>query len=146
VTGFCVVKCAAEDSCPFLIRCTLNEEGSFTVTKHHAQHTCLGAARVAKRAENTQRWLLLKIPEVIAIDGKTTPKQIVDNLRMNFGVDVNEKAMLLKKDTTSQREESQRLPAYIDELREANPVAHLKLNLVKVRICYFTVSKNILQG
>jgi hypothetical protein len=59
----------------------------------------------------------------------------VDNLRLKFGVDVNErstrraKAMLLKTDTTSQREEYHRLPAYIDELREANPGAHLKLNL-----------------
>jgi hypothetical protein len=78
---------------------------------------------------------LRKVPEVIAIDGKMTPKQIVDNLRLKFGVDVNEKAArrakatLLKKDTTSQREEYHRLPAYIDELREANPGAHLKLNL-----------------
>jgi hypothetical protein len=64
-----------------------------------------------------------------------TPKQIVDNLRLKFGVDVNEKtawrakATLPKKDTTSQREEYHRLPAYIDELQEANPGAHLKLNL-----------------
>jgi hypothetical protein len=39
------------------------------------------------------------------------------------------KATLLKKDTTSQREEYHRLPAYIDELQEANPGTHLKLNL-----------------
>jgi hypothetical protein len=82
-----------------------------------------------------QRWLLRKVPEVIAIDGKMTPKQIVDNLRLKFRVDVNEKtawrakATLLKKDTTSQREEYHRLPAYIDELQDANPGAHLKLNL-----------------
>jgi hypothetical protein len=30
---------------------------------------------------------------MIAIDGKMTPKQIVDNLRLKFGVDVNEKAV-----------------------------------------------------
>jgi hypothetical protein len=66
------------------------------------------------------------VPEVIAIDCKMTPKQIVDNLRLQFGVDVNEnaarraKATLLKKDTTSQREKCNRLPAAIDELQEAN--------------------------
>jgi len=48
-------------------------------------------------------------------------------------IDVNEKATrrakaTLLKDTTSQREEYYRLPAYIDELRGANPGAHLKLN------------------
>jgi hypothetical protein len=43
---------------------------------------------------------------MIAIDGKVTPKQIVGNLRLKFGVDVNKKAArrvkatLLKTDTT----------------------------------------------
>jgi hypothetical protein len=36
---------------------------------------------------------LRKVPEVIAIDGKMTPKQIVDNLRLKLGVDVNAKAV-----------------------------------------------------
>jgi hypothetical protein len=96
--------------------CTLSEEGFFAVTKLHAQHTCVGAARVARSVENTQRWLLLKIPEVIAIDGKMTPKQIVDNLRLKFGVDVNEKAA---RRTAHHNERS--LPTSRD--------AHLKLNL-----------------
>jgi hypothetical protein len=62
VTDLCVVKCAAEDSCPFFIRCAQNEEGFFAVTKLHAEHTCVGAARVARSVENTQRWLLRKVP------------------------------------------------------------------------------------
>jgi hypothetical protein len=134
VADLCVVKCAAEDSCPFFIRCALNEKGFFAVTKLHAEHPRVGAARVTRSVENTQWWLLRKVPEVIAIDGKIMPKQIVDNLRLKFEVDVNEKAArrakatLLKKATTSQRVEYHRLPAYIDELRAANP-AHLKLNL-----------------
>jgi len=68
------------------------------------------------------------------------PKQIADNLRLKFGVDLNEKTArreeaarrakaTLLKDTTSQREEYHRLPAYINELGKANPSAHLKLNL-----------------
>ena len=70
---------------------------------------------------------------MIAID-KMKPKQIVDHLRLKFGVDVNQKAArrakatLLKKDTTSQREEYHRLRAYIDGLREPNPGVHLKRN------------------
>jgi hypothetical protein len=40
-TNFCVVKCAAEDSCPFSIRCALNKEGFFAVIKLHAEHTCV---------------------------------------------------------------------------------------------------------
>jgi hypothetical protein len=119
----------------FFILCAQNKEGFFAVTKLHVEHTCVGAARVARSVENTQRWLLRKVPGVIAIDSTMTPKQIVDNLRLKFGVDVNEKAArrakatLLKNDTTSQREEYHRLLAYIDELREASPGAHLKLNL-----------------
>jgi hypothetical protein len=86
---------------------------------------------ITRNVENTQRWLLRKVPEVIAIDGKIALKQIVDNLRLKFGVDVNDKAArrakatLLKKDTTSQREGYHRLPAHVDERRAANPGAHL---------------------
>jgi len=72
--------------------CAQNKEGFFAVIKLHAEHSCVGAARVARNVENTQRWLLRRVPEVIAIDGKIAPKQIMDNLRLKFRVDVNEKA------------------------------------------------------
>jgi hypothetical protein len=75
-------KCAAEDSYPFFIRCAQNMESFFAVTK---LHTCVGAACVARSVENTQRWLLCKVPGVIAIDSTMTPKQIVDNLQLKFG-------------------------------------------------------------
>jgi hypothetical protein len=67
--------------------------------------------------------LLRKVPGVIVIDSTTTPKQIVDNLRLKFGVDVNEKAARRAKATLLKYHG---LPAYIDE---ANPGARLKLNL-----------------
>ena len=82
VTELFVAKCAPEDSCPFFIRCALNEKGLFAVAELHAEHTCVRAGRVARSVENTQRSLLCKVPEVIAIDDKMTPKQIVDNLRL----------------------------------------------------------------
>jgi hypothetical protein len=125
-TDFCVVKGAAEDSCPFSIRFLQNKEGFFAVIKLHAEHTCVGVARVARSVENTQRWLLRKVPEVIAIDGKMTPKQVVDNLRLKFGMDVNEKAAprVAKEGHHVTTRGVPPSPAYIDELREANPGAH----------------------
>jgi hypothetical protein len=39
VADLCVVKCAAEDSCPFFIHYAPNEKGFFTVIKLHTEHT-----------------------------------------------------------------------------------------------------------
>jgi len=63
VTDLCVVKCAAEGSCPFFIRCALNERFLRCHQASRRAHLCVC---VARSVGNTAA-AVAKVPEMIAI-------------------------------------------------------------------------------
>jgi len=69
----------------------------------------VGAARIARNVENTQRWLLRKVPEVMAIDAEADCEQSAVE-------DVNEKGEGAPR-------HNERSTTVIDELHKANPGA-----------------------
>lgn len=128
--------CRSSLNCLFRIRCTYDSDtGVATVVRLTPEHNCLGTAPTAWGEHSKMSFLVIAVPNLLTITTKTNTAAIVDVIRRHHrGVIAlcqtqKVKQLLLCDDLTSQTEDFNWLPAYIQRLIEANEDVYTDLDI-----------------
>jgi len=101
----------------------------------YPEHTCLGNAPVKWKFTSSISWLSEEVPKLISVTPKTSTKDIVDIILKRHGhtIELQQaqkvKAFLLNNNLAVHAEDFQKLPAYLDALKNVNPELYTNLSI-----------------
>lgn len=110
-----------------------DDDGVIQVRKVEYQHSCLGAALPSHTTANSQSWLLRVIPKILIVMCETTVQDIINTVRLHFHKQISyqaaheTKSPLLKTHSIKQARQFQRVPAYINAIKQQCPLTHTNL-------------------
>ena len=115
-----VVVCAHDD-CPFRISATFSSTRQcVVVVSIGEEHNCVGAGQISHGPSSQQTWLQRILPATLSINKSTTPRAIIDAVKLHHHVTITydaakkAKKLLLGDDLQEQAHQFELLPAYID--------------------------------
>jgi hypothetical protein len=127
-TYSCVV-----DGCLWKCLARRNKQGIIQLRIANSEHNCEGAADSKRKASSTKEFLDEVIPQFIRISEKTTPKEVIDCIALQFGETISYQVAriclqrLQHGGLGEQRFSFQLLPAYFDLLQQQDPNATVNL-------------------
>jgi len=132
----CVIKCRSAADCPFHVRATWKpEQERVVITALNPTHTtCLGEAPVPRASCSQFTYLREAVPKILAITGKTRPKEIQQVMHLHHKVSityaVSYKVLqyLQGQDIGLERAQFRLLPLYIQKLHEIDKAGHFHLS------------------
>ena len=123
--------------CPWRVRANKTELGDIVVTVLEVSHNCI-LERTAANIRSTsskQQWIQEILPQHLVITQSTSPRDIQDCLRLRFSeiidyqVALRAKQALLSDGLQAHRLSFSKLSAYLEELKQQNPQAHVHLSV-----------------
>jgi hypothetical protein len=121
------------DKCPWKCYARRDKRGIIKLRIANGEHTCEGGAETKRKASSTKEFLDEAIPQFIRVSEKTTAKEIIDCIALQFGetisyqVALNCLQRLQHGGLGEQRFSFQLLPAYFDLLQRQDSDATVQL-------------------
>lgn len=119
--------CCRNENCSWKCRVRKDSTGLLLLTIAESQHSCVGAALGQRRAASNHTWLDDAVSKHLHVTKATTPKAIVDCVRIHYSEEIsykvaqNTRLRLLSGDLGNQRYSFQLLPSYMRLLELAQP-------------------------
>jgi hypothetical protein len=123
----------ASNACGWKCRARKNRDGLLVLSIVESTHQCVGAGVGKYRPASSAAWLDEVVSRHLSVTKATSPKDIIDCIRVRFGEEVSYKVAqlcrlrLLNGSLGAQRYSFQLLPAYRRRLEEAAPDVYLDL-------------------
>ena len=130
-----VVICVHE-TCPFRVNATFSAvKECVVVVSVKEDHNCIGSAIVPRGPSSQQSWIQRILPTTISVTKSTSPQQIIDAIALHHKVSINydaakkAKRLVLGDDMVDQARQFALLPAYMERIQHADPLAHCRLSV-----------------
>lgn len=127
---------ARQDGCPWRVYASLSRDGDVIVKILENKHTCIGLGPVIREVANMQTWLRRVIPLHLFVTRGTRTEEVIDCIRIHYNATVTPKAARLVRSflvadrLEHQREQFQKIPAYLVMLQHFNPYVHAHLKTI----------------
>lgn len=119
--------------CQWRVYAAKTKYGDIKVRKLFSEHSCLGTAPTTRSVHNSQTWLRRHIPQHLVITKQTSARDIQQTIQLHHNAIVSYQAahevysVLANDNIGYERDSYQRLPAYIEQIRQHNPDCYTHL-------------------
>jgi hypothetical protein len=119
--------CHKHSGCQWQLMASYNDDRKIEIKKLDRDHSCAGLAVRNGNTANQQSWLRRVVPNNLFVTRATTPQEIIDSIRMHHAQTPSYKAAWLARQSLindrreHQVQQFQQIPAYIAQLKKANP-------------------------
>ncbi|KAI9675962.1 MAG: hypothetical protein M1829_003200 [Trizodia sp. TS-e1964] len=112
-----------------------NTNESLRISRLEPHRSCIGVALNPRLPHSYLKWLILRTPAAIIITPASTAKEIPNAIQLRYGIGIKDdqarrvKYFLLSSNTGNFRAQYQMIPAYLNQITQANPSAHTALKI-----------------